>query len=198
VTSEYAALQDKVAAFTRGAWERAREQMACRRGCDSCCSVWLSVSQVEAAELRAGLAALPFAARAEVAERGRRELAREAQPTTQPGAAPRCALLESDGSCAVYAHRPLVCRTQGHALRYPPGFIPVAAVRARTSTGEITHCPLNFSEVPPRAADVLDAERVDQILALVNRRFCEAAGLDPEARHALSQLAADALTAREP
>ena len=36
-------------------------------------------------------------------------------------------MLELDGRCAVYAHRPLVCRTQGYALRYPAGFMPEAA-----------------------------------------------------------------------
>jgi Fe-S-cluster containining protein len=198
VSREYQALLDKVAAFTRDAWARTQTQMACRRGCDSCCSVWLTLDQVEAAALRDALAALPSAARARVAERGQRELAREAEQTSESPAPARCAMLERDGSCAVYEHRPLVCRTQGYALRYPPGFIPAAAVRMRTSTGEVTHCPLNFAASPPTAADVLDAERVDQILALVNRRFSDAHGLDPELRYSLSQLAAALEASSEP
>jgi hypothetical protein len=98
-------------------------------------------------------------------------------------------MLDAAGRCMVYEHRPLVCRTQGHALRYPAGFIPEAAVRARSKTGEITYCPLNFTQSAPEAADVLDAERVDQILAVVAQRFARAQGTDPNERIALSELA---------
>src|SRR4051794_27322245 len=125
MSRELDALVAKVEAFTRPAFERARDQMACRRGCDSCCLVWLTVDQVEAEQLRAALSAMPADARAQVRARGVRELAREAAQESGP----RCAMLEEDGGCAVYSARPLVCRTQGHALRYPPGFIPVSAVR---------------------------------------------------------------------
>jgi hypothetical protein len=54
----------------------------------------------------------------------------------------------------------------------------------------MTHCPLNFTEHPPQARAVLDAERVDQILALVNLRYAQQHGLDPEARHPIRALAA--------
>jgi Fe-S-cluster containining protein len=186
MSGELDALVAKVEAFTQPAFERARDQMACRRGCDSCCLVWLTVSPVEAEPLRAALSAMSADARARVRARGLRELARES--AREPG--PRCAMLEDDGSCAVYGARPLVCRTQGHALRYPAGFIPASAVRLRLSTGEVTHCPLNFTERLPEASEVLDAERVDQILAVVNQRHSQATGLDPAQRHSLSALAA--------
>jgi Fe-S-cluster containining protein len=181
---EYAALVAKVDAFARAAFEAERADMACRRGCSSCCEVSLSLNQVEAAALERGLAELEPAARARIA----------ARVSATHG---RCVLLEDDGSCAAYAARPLVCRTQGFALRYPAGFIPAAAVRARSSAGEVTHCPLNFNERAPEPAHVLDAERVDQILALVNVRYARAQGLDPEARHPILGLAA-ALATSEP
>jgi Fe-S-cluster containining protein len=192
VTHEYRALIAKVEAHTRPAHERRRADMACTAGCSGCCQVWLSVGPVEAAELRAGLARLTTAQRARVVERGLQEHAREAGANSAQQA-PRCAMLEPEGQCAVYAHRPLVCRTQGYALRYPPGFVPEAAVRTRTSTGEVTHCPLNFTQAPPRAEDVLDAERVDQILAVVGQRFALARGQDPSQRFAISALAAEAM-----
>jgi len=185
--SEYAALVAKVEGFTGPAFERSRADMVCARGCASCCLVWLTVNQVEAANVREAIAQLPNDVRLRLAERGAHESQREAS------AAPRCAMLEDDGSCAIYAARPLVCRTQGFALRYPAGFIPVAAVRTQRATGDITHCPLNFTERAPEPASVLDAERVDQILAVVNRRYAEAHGVDPAQRHALSALAASAL-----
>jgi hypothetical protein len=101
-------------------------------------------------------------------------------------------MLEPDGRCAVYEQRPLVCRTQGLALRYPHGVIPVSAVRERLPNGEVTHCPLNFGERVPAASDVLDAERVDQLLGLVNLRFAQATGDDPTRRYAISAIAAAA------
>ncbi len=188
MSDEYRALVEKVDAFTRAAVERRRVDMACQAGCCRCCEVWLSVSAVEAAQLGAGLASLPAEARARIAQRGAREQAREAAGASDA----RCAMLEDDGRCAVYESRPLVCRTQGHALRYPAGFVPDAAVRARATTGDITYCPLNFTNAPPAAQDVLDAERVDQLLAVVGQRFTQARGQAPEARVAISALAAHA------
>jgi Fe-S-cluster containining protein len=190
MTTEYRALVDKVEGFTRVVLERRSADIACRAGCSSCCETWLSVSAVEAAELCAGLDALSADARAAVAERGRLEQAREASDPDGASSIARCAMLEPDGRCAVYEHRPLVCRTQGHALRYPAGFIPEAAVRARTSGGDIAHCPLNFTHAAPRGEDVLDAERVDEILSIVGRRFALAHDTDGDARFALSELAA--------
>jgi Fe-S-cluster containining protein len=102
------------------------------------------------------------------------------------GLAVRCVMLEDDGTCAVYDARPLVCRTQGHALRYPAGVVPEEAVRARgrraapnvrhapdatAGPDAITWCPLNYTGAPPRAEDVLDAARVDALLALIDHRY---------------------------
>jgi Fe-S-cluster containining protein len=186
MSAEYVALVEKVDGFTRVLAERQHADMHCKAGCASCCQVWLSVNQVESERVRAGLAALSPETRAQVAMRGVTEQAREAAGAKTP----RCAMLAADGCCAIYEYRPLVCRTQGFALRYPAGFIPEAAVRAKLSNGDVTHCPLNFELTPPTAADTLDAERVDQLLALVNLRFSRAHGLEPDLRSALSRLAA--------
>jgi Fe-S-cluster containining protein len=132
----------------------------------------LSVGPVEAEAVRMGLRALPEQARMRVRARGlaaRARGARGERGEEAPGET-RCALLEDDGSCAIYAQRPLVCRSQGQALRYPAGFVPEQAVRLRTKAGDVTWCPLNYNEAEPRGEDVLDAERVDQILAVVTRR----------------------------
>jgi Fe-S-cluster containining protein len=188
---EYRALVAKVEGFVAAVAVRRASDLACKRGCDGCCHAWLSVSAVEAASVRLGLAGLPAEARARIRERGERELAREQEASEATPAPPRCALLEDDGSCAIYAVRPLVCRTQGHALRYPPDFVPDAAVRLRTKAGDVTWCPLNYTEAPPRSEDVLDAERVDQILALVGQRQAESTQAALE-RTRLSQLAAEA------
>ena len=186
--SEYRALVAKVEAFTTAAASRRSADMACRRGCDGCCHAWLTVSPVEAAEIEALIPKLDPAHRAALVARGKAELAREAGHESPA----RCAMLEADGSCAIYEARPLVCRTQGHALRYPSGLIPAQAVVARSTGGDVTHCPLNFRALPPQPEDVLDAERVDQILAVVNHRFAQARGESAEQRFALSTLAAEA------
>ncbi len=194
MSSEYRALRAKVDAFAVSTAERRAADLACRAGCETCCHTWLTVSAVEAEALREAIARLPAERRGRLAERGRRELAREAGG--EAGA--RCAMLDEAGQCVVYESRPLVCRTQGHALRYPPGFVPEEAVRARASggtdapAGEITYCPLNYTQAPPRAADVLDAERVDQLLAVVNHRFALARGVPGGARVAISEIAREA------
>lgn len=152
----YEALREKVDAFAREVTAR-REDVVCRAGCSGCCHARLSVSDVEADALRAALSEPSPEARARL----------EAQ-LERPDDDPRCVLLGDDGRCAAYAGRPLVCRTQGLPLRYPAGTVPVEALRA-SAGGDVTWCPLNFESAPPEPGDVLDAERVDVMLALVNR-----------------------------
>lgn len=185
--SEYRALVAKVDAFTEVVAERRSDDLRCSAGCSSCCHAWLTVSAVEADELRTALAALPAEHRAAIRARGERELSREQADEDDP----RCALLDDEGRCGAYAARPLVCRTQGHALRYPVGFIPVEHVAMERANGHITWCPLNYTEGVPEGADVLDAERVDQILAVVGQRYALTAGRDPDERFSLSALAAE-------
>jgi uncharacterized protein len=188
MNGEYRAVLQKVEAFTAAVEARRAADFACSPGCAACCESWLTVSAVEAAEVRDALARLPAEQRSAVRERGVRELAREAQGEQ----AQRCAMLEEDGRCSVYDSRPLICRTQGHALRYPNGLIPAEAIMRRLPHGEVTWCPLNYEEDKPQAEDILDAERVDQLLSLVARRHASACGIALEHRLALSALAAEA------
>lgn len=177
----------KVAAFTDATSGRRKADITCSAGCSSCCHAWLTVSAVEADELTLALSGLPDDAREAIRERGDRELSREARGE----APPRCAMLDVDGRCGVYEARPLVCRTQGHALRYPSGVIPVETVTRKTTNGDVTWCPLNYDTRAPHAEDVLDAERVDQILAVVAERHEAAHGVPRHTRYALSALAAE-------
>ncbi len=184
---EYEALLGKVTSFTEPVQGRQAADMVCSAGCDSCCHAWLSPCQVEADALREALTALPVATRRDVAARGRLQLDREAHDESPP----RCAMLDAQGECAVYDARPLVCRTQGHALRYPHGVIPASAVRKHLKNGEVTACELNFRRGMPPAADTVDAQRIDELLALVNARYCDKRGVDPHARSAISAIAAE-------
>ncbi len=175
---EYRAVVARVEAFAAGVAQRRAPDMHCRAGCDGCCHVRLEVSPVEAEAVRSHLAQLPAAEREALAEQ-----ARGAKPD-------RCAMLGADGRCAIYEARPLVCRTQGLPLRYPAGFVPAEAVGLHLGEkGEATWCPLNFRGSAPGGEDVLDAELVDRLLAVVNQRYCASTGEDPMGRHALAELA---------
>jgi Fe-S-cluster containining protein len=180
--TEYDALVEKVSAFTEQTAARRVTDLQCKKGCDACCQVSLSVGPVEAAAVRAGLERLDPGQRARIRERGLRERSGAGET--------RCTMLEDDGGCAIYAQRPLVCRTQGHALRYPHGLIPAHALRARAGDADVTWCPLNYTNAAPGAQDLLDAERVDQLLAIVNHRYATRQRTDPLARIELSALAA--------
>lgn len=147
----------------------ARDDVVCRSGCNACCQVELSVCHLEAARV----------ARA-VAERPSRD---------GLGAGGGCAFLV-ESRCAIYAARPLVCRSQGLPLAYEAGTIPASSLSARASDGrDLTWCPLNFENDSPDRADILDAQRVDVTLASLNRDFCEDRGLDPLERVSLRTLA---------
>jgi Fe-S-cluster containining protein len=74
------------------------EHLACRRGCSGCCVDDLTVFEVEAQAI----------------VRKHRALLEEGTPHP-PG---RCAFLDEEGACRIYAERPYVCRTQGLPLRW--------------------------------------------------------------------------------
>ena len=178
------ALVLKTDAFDQSVRARRAADMKCRAGCSACCGAQLTVSDVEAALLREGTGTLD--------EPAVRRLAARLEGLVDGSP---CVFLDDDGRCSVYASRPLVCRTQGLPLRYPAGVIPPEAILSRgRGTGDaITWCPLNFTERAPAAEDVLDAERVDVMLALSN----QGAGGDPVRRTTLSDLAREVVSEGE-
>jgi len=156
----YAKLVGRVDALTHDIATRRAGDLACGRGCTACCRVQLTLSPLETAAVRAALAGLSHGTRERIRARAT-ALASEAELPRNSA----CVMLEDDGGCAIYASRPLVCRTQGHALRYPAGTLPDESIFAHGGEGEITWCPLNYSGEPPRSEDVLEAERIDELLA---------------------------------
>jgi len=176
-SAEYDELVQRVDALSAEIARRRSGDLACGRGCTACCQVQLSLSPVEAREVRAALAGLSSTARERLRAR-----ARELSGTPEPAPDAPCVMLETDGGCAIYTSRPLVCRTQGHALRYPAGSLPPASIFATGAGGEITWCPLNYTAEPPRSEDVLEAERIDELLATINLLVAD------EARSALQRV----------
>lgn len=174
--TEYLALRNKVDDFCAAATRASGDALRCEAGCSGCCVGGLTVSVVEAKALERALRHLSAQTLDEL---------RTANEAADTG----CALIDQDDRCTVYEARPLVCRTQGLALAYPGGVIPTDAIMGRDAAGrDVTHCPLNFEHAPPEPAATLDAGRVDQLLALVNYRFCEAHAFDADERIALAAM----------
>ncbi len=166
---------------------RRRDDMLCASGCDGCCQVQLSVCAVEADAVRRALGSLD--AKTKSALRLKADALAESGATSDP--APPCVMLDADGRCAVYEGRPLVCRTHGLPLMYADA--PDVPVDALTASAErlLVWCDLNFTKRPPERADVLDGDRLNGALALVNRAFAESAtegSADAPARFSLVAL----------
>ncbi len=153
----YAALLAKVDAFTERVTTLQSEWLKCARGCDACCRTRRTAWAVEVDALRAHVATLSEARRTELSDR------RHA-PDVRAGE--RCVFLDDDGSCAVYAARPLLCRTHGPAVRVEQA---------------LAWCALNFEGLDATGVServpiegVLDLDRLNTMLALVNAQHLAA------------------------
>lgn len=155
--AEYRAAVAKIDAAVAAVVERRRDDLACAKGCASCCVAGLEVLPVEAFALEQHLGAHP--------------------PRSAPGSrgGGACVFLDDDGACLVYEARPVLCRTHGLPLRQRGGGgrgqLPVLGE-------DVFACSLNFTERAPEAADVLDATTLMALLATVDARFRERAGLE--------------------
>lgn len=159
---EYRAAVAKIDAAADAVFTRRADDIACARGCSSCCVEGLSVLSVEAAAVQRFLD-----------ERG---------PTGAPAPPPGgCAFLDAAGACTIYEARPVVCRTHGLPLRMT-GEDASASSGARPRRrlpllGDVEVCALNFTARDPAPADVLDAERLAALLLVVEQRYRAREGL---------------------
>jgi len=154
-------LRQKLDARAGQLYSRFPRQFACRAGCDGCCQTERTVNDVEYAALERAHAALPAATR----ERLR------AQAT--PGGS--CSLL-LDGRCAIYADRPLICRSHG---------LPILM------EGRRDVCPLNFEGVGLDALapeDLISVHTLTAILVAVDALYCQETGGSPGRRRPVSAL----------
>jgi Fe-S-cluster containining protein len=160
IRQEYLELVGEIDLCVRELTEgRLSARIGCRPGCADCCMAF-TVLPLEAALLAQALA--------------RRSLTVVRSPD-------RCRFLR-DGLCAIYALRPVICRTQGLALAY----IDEAAERI-----EVSACPLNFPEdALLEHDDLLFMDLFNERLAALNLRYCRLNGLAPERRVALADLLA--------
>lgn len=87
-----------------------------------------------------------------------------------------CTFLDEARNCRVYAHRPLICRTQGMPLLY------------QDREGLVV-CELNFTSLEPHRTVVVHMENLETALFAVNLAYCRGAGLHPMSRIPMDRLA---------
>jgi len=123
--------------------------MQCGAGCSDCCHVRLTITAVEAAAIRAHVAAWSPEDRRNLAESG----------PDGPGApsGDRCAALDPAGRCKIYDARPLVCRSHGVPIRLRDGALPV-----------VQACHRNFRHTVPDPDCILDQTTLSAMLLAVD------------------------------
>lgn len=109
---------------------RHAERLRCGRGCADCCVDGITVFEVEAERIR--------------------ERHGELLAAGTPHAAGKCAFLDGEGACRIYADRPYVCRTQGYPLRWIEDPDADPGVERRDI------CPLNETDEPITELDAED------------------------------------------
>ncbi len=139
-------------AFAQRAEAAQAEWLRCAKSCDACCRTRRSAWAVELDYIRSHVEALGAGERLALQ-------ARQALPEVVAGE--RCVFLDETGACSVYEARPILCMTHG----------PVVLAEA-----ERRWCGLNFadSEAAAEALSldaVLDLDRLNLMLSLVNQRF---------------------------
>ncbi|HWQ36114.1 MAG TPA: YkgJ family cysteine cluster protein [Blastocatellia bacterium] len=166
--SAYHTLIEQVSELSARLTERYHTHLNCRAGCSACCHHHLSVFPVEAAQIKEAIASLP----AETQQTLKRQAAavREREARNEPVA---CPLLVND-RCAIYAARPVICRTQGLPLLY----------EAADGHQEVDFCPLNFTA--EHATEELDEAHLVPLdtlnlkLAAVNLNYCRSPGINDD------------------
>ena len=136
-------LHAKVDGFFARVVARHGDDMQCATGCSDCCHVRLTITQVEAAAIRALVAGWSPSQRAALADTGPED---------------RCAALDAAGRCKIYDARPIVCRSHGAPIRMRRDSLPV-----------IESCFRNFTRVEPAPDCVLDQETLSALTLAVDR-----------------------------
>ncbi len=158
-------------AITQAASHHA-ERLQCQPGCSECCKPF-SVLAVEAAHMQTALSRLDQVTLTRL------------QDSTNRGTE-QCPFL-TDNLCAIYHHRPLICRSQGLAIAY---------IDHEHEAIEVSACPLNFpveEEYPFTEQDLLFMDSFNERLATINQEFCTKKGLPSAERipfHAIANLVA--------
>jgi hypothetical protein len=164
-------LAARVDAFFERVKARYPDDLACGLGCTDCCRAGLTLTSLEARLLKVWLDGNADAVAGALAEPGR---------DLRAGA---CAALLVDGRCAIYDARPLVCRSHGLPIRFPPdGARRLPVVDA---------CEKNFTARPLDSLEpgaVLDQGTLSTVLGALDAALADQVGAPRGARVDLADL----------
>lgn len=142
------------------------EHLRCVPGCVDCCQQDLQVLLAEAVAVLLALDRLP----------------RGTLPAVAPGdAGGACVMLLQDGRCAVYDHRPLICRTHGLPIQY-------GELGGADDEVNISCCALNFTSADPPARAVLNGTLLLAGLSVADSLVRRQLGVAEPCRIPLSRL----------
>ena len=157
--SQYLSLLSRVDDFCMRLRQRHGRHIACCPRCSACCNQILNLLPVEFYYLQtaAKAATLP-------------------EPVHAQGVCP----LLHEGTCLLYEHRPVICRTHGMPL-----------VVEENGLQRIDCCPENFREGVLTALSgdsLLHLERVNLLLVSINHVFAAARNIDAGQRISIAQI----------
>lgn len=130
-----------------------KDNIVCRKGCDSCCR-FLTLFPVEAFTVSIAFSRLP-------------EILKEKIVQKAEASSDRCPLL-IDNACTIYPSRPIICRTHGFPI-----------LVERDGEPAVDFCPENFKGIATFPGQMLlSVEQLNQTLFAVNGHFVES--IDPD------------------
>ena len=149
--AKYKEFLEKLDAKVASIVEANRAKINCKLGCNSCCKSGLTVGWIEALLIKDHFDSLVAAKKSEIIK----ELGAMGSS--------HCEFLQSNGGCAIYESRPVVCRTQG---------VPNRLLDASTGSVEISICSLNYlngetDDLKP--GEIIDSDTVSLVKAAFNR-----------------------------
>lgn len=166
----YVALIEKVESFLGAVRSKYGNFIKCQPGCSRCCLVDISIFQVEAEYLRKEYEQLRPADQNLINKKARHSKSPEGKGENE-----ECVLL-IDGKCALYSHRPIICRTHGY---------PVYKPSIEKDGCQISACELNFAGFDLIGLDpafVLNLNLLEATLASINHVFMKAQNLNYHGR----------------
>ncbi|WPU66748.1 YkgJ family cysteine cluster protein [Peredibacter starrii] len=147
-------LYQKVSEFTVG--PEAQALSHCQKGCSRCCYVDLSVFQVESHNIENWFRSLPIEKQSAIREKWKTPL--NTTQTFHGVEAKSCVFLHEE-ACTIYEARPLICRTQGLAMKFKDG-----------ADEYLDICPLNEDMLDELSEkEVLNLDLLNMILSQLEK-----------------------------
>ena len=146
------ALHENIDGFYKKIAEEHQEDMACKKGCDKCCYVALSIFPIEADYITDCFEALNQQNRDKLVTLWNSPVSEGEDLFGKQIRA--CAFLY-EGACSIYEARPGICRTQGAPM-----------IRKEVNQMELDVCSLNFKTTEPTIEMSYDLNRLNMLLSL--------------------------------